>query len=98
MLRNIRRPKLYCIMRGSDTKKERRALRRLLCMLFCGYLFAPLYAENIKTDIPAGIFQNVAGKVVSATDGQPLPGATVMIKGTSKGTVTDFDGNYELAV
>lgn len=29
-------------------------------------------------------------------DGQPVIGATVIIKGTSNGTVTDFDGNYVL--
>ncbi|MFD0860594.1 SusC/RagA family TonB-linked outer membrane protein [Sungkyunkwania multivorans] len=32
---------------------------------------------------------------VSSNDG-PLPGATVLIKGTSTGTNTDFDGNYSL--
>lgn len=34
--------------------------------------------------------------VVKDTDGEPLIGATVMIKGTSIGTVTDIDGNYSL--
>jgi hypothetical protein len=29
--------------------------------------------------------------------GIPLPGASVMIKGTKKGTVTDFDGKFTLA-
>lgn len=28
----------------------------------------------------------------------PVPGANVLIKGTTTGTVTDFDGNYEIAV
>lgn len=85
-------------MRESGSKKERIALRRLLCILLCSYLYAPVYAETFKTDISGEIFLNVTGKVVSASDGQPLPGATVMIKGTSKGTVADFDGNYELDV
>lgn len=34
--------------------------------------------------------------VVKDMDGEPLIGATVMIKGTSTGTVTDIDGNYSL--
>ncbi|GAA4232458.1 TonB-dependent receptor [Postechiella marina] len=34
--------------------------------------------------------------VVSAEGGLPLPGVTILIKGTTSGTVTDFDGNYEL--
>ncbi|WP_198027599.1 carboxypeptidase-like regulatory domain-containing protein [Seonamhaeicola sp. S2-3] len=38
--------------------------------------------------------QTVTGTVVA--DGQPLPGATVIIKGTSKGTSTDFDGNFTI--
>ncbi|GAA4814867.1 TonB-dependent receptor [Litoribaculum gwangyangense] len=38
--------------------------------------------------------QTVTGTVTA--DGQPLPGATVLIKNTSKGTSTDFDGNYAI--
>lgn len=34
--------------------------------------------------------------VVSANGGLPLPGVTILVKGSTKGTATDFDGNYEL--
>ncbi len=37
----------------------------------------------------------IEGKVVDSA-GVPLPGVTVIIKGTTKGTITDFDGNYSL--
>ncbi|WP_159522458.1 TonB-dependent receptor [Sunxiuqinia indica] len=37
----------------------------------------------------------VGGKV-SDSSGDPLPGVTVVIKGTTKGTITDSNGNYEL--
>lgn len=37
------------------------------------------------------------GKVTDAS-GQPLPGVTVMVSGTSNGTTTDMDGNYTLSV
>lgn len=40
----------------------------------------------------------VSGKVVSAEDGEALPGVNIVIKGTSKGTATDAEGNYQLAV
>jgi len=35
---------------------------------------------------------------VSDDSGLPLPGATVLLKGTSSGTSTDFDGNYAIKV
>ncbi|MDE3740926.1 SusC/RagA family TonB-linked outer membrane protein [Maribacter polysaccharolyticus] len=34
--------------------------------------------------------------VVTAEDGVPLPGASVLVKGTTTGTMTDFDGNYAI--
>lgn len=40
---------------------------------------------------------SVVGTVKDAT-GEPLIGATVMVPGTTTGTVTDFDGNYEISV
>lgn len=42
--------------------------------------------------------QTVKGKVTSKEDGMPLPGASILIQGTSTGTVTDIDGNYSIAV
>jgi TonB-linked SusC/RagA family outer membrane protein len=36
----------------------------------------------------------INGIVTSESDGMPLPGASVIIKGTSRGTTTDFDGKY----
>ncbi|MBT1689331.1 carboxypeptidase-like regulatory domain-containing protein [Dawidia soli] len=38
----------------------------------------------------------VTGRIVSEDDGAPLPGVNVMVIGTSIGTVTDMDGNYQL--
>ncbi|MBZ9631282.1 TonB-dependent receptor [Salegentibacter sp. LM13S] len=38
----------------------------------------------------------VTGTVTTAEEGMPLLGATVSVKGTSRGTTTDFDGNYSL--
>ena len=39
--------------------------------------------------------KQVKGLVVNET-GEPIPGVTIIVKGTSTGTVTDFDGNYSL--
>mgnify|MGYP003664480144 CR=1 FL=1 len=41
---------------------------------------------------------NVSGNVTSATDGMVLPGVSVIVKGTSQGVSTDFDGNYNIQV
>lgn len=38
----------------------------------------------------------VTGRVTSANDGSVLPGVTVQVEGTSRGTQTDFDGNYSV--
>ncbi len=40
--------------------------------------------------------QTVTGVVTSMEDGSPLPGVSVLIKGTSTGTSTDLDGRYSL--
>ena len=33
---------------------------------------------------------------VKSSKGEPIPGATVVVKGTSNGTITDFDGKYTI--
>jgi TonB-linked SusC/RagA family outer membrane protein len=40
----------------------------------------------------------VTGKVISEEDGEGLPGATVLVKGTTVGTTTDLDGNFSINV
>ncbi|WP_179008948.1 SusC/RagA family TonB-linked outer membrane protein [Winogradskyella forsetii] len=45
-----------------------------------------VYAQNL----------DVSGTVTEASSGQPLPGVNVILKNTSKGTSTDFDGNFTL--
>ena len=40
----------------------------------------------------------VSGKIVSADDGDPMIGATVIVKGTNLGTVSDIDGNYSIVL
>ncbi len=42
--------------------------------------------------------RKITGVVVSATDGQPLIGASVLIKGSKQGTVTDVNGKFSLSV
>ena len=44
----------------------------------------------------AGIGQ-VSG-IVTDDEGQPLPGATILVKGTTVGTVSDVDGRYTISI
>ena len=55
---------------------------------------APAIVEDTQDDQS----RTITGKVTAAEDGSGIPGATVMIKGTTNGTVTDIDGNYSLNV
>lgn len=54
---------------------------------FLGFIFLVLAGFQAKA-------QNISGKVTDDTG--PLPGATVLVEGTTNGTQTDFDGNYSL--
>ncbi len=51
------------------------------------------------SDLPTTTPQqrNISGRITDES-GQSLPGVTVVIKGTSQGTVSDFEGNYSLSV
>ncbi|MDF1575261.1 MAG: carboxypeptidase-like regulatory domain-containing protein [Bacteroidales bacterium] len=40
-----------------------------------------------------GQAREITGTVVSADNGEPLPGVSVSVKGTSVGTITSVDGN-----
>lgn len=58
-----------------------------LKLLFYLLIFAPLglLAQS-----------QISGTVTSQGDGMPLPGASIVVVGTTNGTTTDFDGNYTL--
>ncbi|WP_276166003.1 SusC/RagA family TonB-linked outer membrane protein [Zobellia alginiliquefaciens] len=58
-------------------------LKRLLLLLLFGSMVS-LQAQ-----------QNLTGTITDES-GQPLPGVNVLVKGTTVGTVADFDGNYSI--
>ncbi|GGK12211.1 SusC/RagA family TonB-linked outer membrane protein [Yeosuana aromativorans] len=59
---------------------------RLLIYLLLFGSFLSVTAQEIE----------VKGVITSSEDGFPLPGASVIVSGTTKGAVSDFDGNYVL--
>ncbi|MDO4196155.1 MAG: SusC/RagA family TonB-linked outer membrane protein, partial [Prevotellaceae bacterium] len=73
--------------------------KQLISMMLC--LGAVGAVSVCPTPAFAAVAQNqtikVKGQVVDET-GEPLVGATVKVKDTSAGTITDFDGNFQLDV
>jgi TonB-linked SusC/RagA family outer membrane protein len=57
-----------------------------IALLFC--LVSQGYAQSLR----------LTGKVTQKADGQALPGASVTVKGTTMGVVTDVNGNYSLNI
>ena len=59
-------------------------MKTLLSLLF---VLLPLlsYSQNI-----------LFGKVIDTTTEEPLVGVTIIIKGTSTGTITEFDGTFSI--
>ena len=51
---------------------------------------------SIKEYMNENMQQRTVSGTVTDESGQPLPGVTVVIKGTTQGTVTNADGNYSL--
>ena len=62
---------------------------KIIIIIGCLFsLFAPLmYAQEIK----------ITGTVLDEMN-EGLPGASVAVKGTTTGTITDFDGNFSISV
>ena len=48
-----------------------------------------------KENAGAGQPSSISGRVTDSS-GQPLPGVTVVVKGTTTGMITDVDGNYSI--
>lgn len=59
-----------------------------LMVFLCAFLLTVL-------DLQAQEIQ-VTGNITSSEDGQPIPGVTIIVAGTTKGTITDFSGNYSI--
>ena len=61
-------------------------MRRLILVIALTFSSMFLYAQTF----------NVKGVVTDVT-GETLPGVNVIVKNSSKGDVTDFDGNYKIS-
>ncbi|MDO9554477.1 MULTISPECIES: SusC/RagA family TonB-linked outer membrane protein [Rhodonellum] len=60
----------------------------VLSLIFLGLLPSMSFAQQIL----------VKGQVMSGDDNLPVPGATILLKNSQKGTITDVDGLYTIEV
>jgi TonB-linked SusC/RagA family outer membrane protein len=69
----------------ADSGGLRHTKLRLLSLLLCAALPLSLWAQNL----------NISGKVVNG-NGDPVAGASVVVKGTTIGAITDVSGSYNI--
>ncbi|WP_347159548.1 SusC/RagA family TonB-linked outer membrane protein [Pontibacter chitinilyticus] len=62
-------------------------------ILFLSFLLVTALLQQAMAQV-----RTITGKVTDASSNQPLPGVTVLVKGTTVGTATDADGTYTLNV
>lgn len=78
--------------------------KRMVCqtaLLVGASLFSTVgaYAETIKLNANVTQQREIVVKgVVKDKTGETIPGANIVVKGTTNGTVTDIDGNFSLSV
>jgi len=65
---------------------NKRKIRLKLLVFLALFCSVTMYSQEIT----------VTGKVTAADDGIPIPGVNILLKGTSKGASTDFDGDYSI--
>ncbi|WP_299799404.1 TonB-dependent receptor [uncultured Maribacter sp.] len=58
----------------------------------------PPISKNESSLSLGTIFQNTISGTITDAGGQPLPGVNVLIKGSTVGTQSDFDGNYTIDI
>ena len=77
--------------------KQKQAFRNyLMNVIFMRELFKSL--RFLLFMFPVALFaqNSVSGVVTEKATGMPIPGANIIVKGTSNGSTTDFDGNYTI--
>ncbi len=79
-------------------KRSNPLTMRIFSGLFLLFLsLSELHARPSETPTFEGDWELIKGSVKDET-GAPLPGAAVLVKGTTTGTITDLDGNFSIDV
>jgi TonB-dependent starch-binding outer membrane protein SusC len=86
-----KKPKSEIFLFSGRTKRKQLFLTKLLCLIL-------LIVLNLSGSLTANSQQvTVTGRVTDAS-GESLPGVSVVIEGTTTGTVTDVEGKFSLVV
>ena len=62
-------------------------MKRIQAIFFCLMMSVAIFADI-----------SVKGTVIDADTSEPMIGVSILVKGTTTGTITDFDGNFEMNV
>lgn len=65
----------------------------MIWLIRCAMTFSFLFVIHATT-----AQSSITGKVTSGDDGSPIPGANVLVKGTTAGTMTDAEGNFTMGI
>lgn len=71
-------------------------MRNALFLRFCFLITFLLFIPKMYAFPPEGI--TIKGRVIDETLKEAVPGANVSVKGTTIGTITNYDGNYSIVV
>ncbi|GHT53682.1 SusC/RagA family TonB-linked outer membrane protein [Bacteroidia bacterium] len=80
-------------------KTRNKKFAKLVKVLLLSSILLGGGGQSICAETPQEAAQNLSVRgTITDTNGEPLVGVSVTIKGTSRGTVSDLDGNYSLTV
>jgi Ca-activated chloride channel family protein len=74
----------------SSANQKNSVMKKSLWILLALVLVS--YGFGVNTD------RTITGKITSSEDGSPMPGVSILLKGTTLGTATSLDGTYSIKV
>ncbi|MEM9000128.1 MAG: TonB-dependent receptor [Bacteroidota bacterium] len=86
----------YSLARRKSTKLDYARLKIYFLSFILCLGFQSLAANSTSKISNKALVQTTISGTVTDGDGAPLPGANVVVRGTTNGTQTDFDGNYTI--
>jgi len=85
---------------SGKTQSKYLSAAKIICLSFLFAVPVETFAESVKetSSVNVVLQQGIVKGMVVDTQGEPIIGASVTIKGGTVGTITDIDGNFSLTV